>query len=185
MNSANLVTCLRIALIPVFITIYYSNIPWSHAIACVIFSTACFSDFLDGYLARKYNQTSRFGAFLDPVADKLLVTVTIVVVASTYTSPWFIGPAVFMVAREVLISGLREWMATNNERDTVAVGYMGKVKTSLQMLGLGFLLATNPDGPMWIVGMGYIQIYAATFFSFWSMMIYLKSAWPLLMSELN
>lgn len=185
MNAANIVTCTRIALIPVFIAVYYSSLPWANAIACVIFSTACFSDFLDGYLARKYNQTSNFGAFLDPVADKLLVSVTIVVVASTYTTPWFIAPAAFMVAREVLISGLREWMAMNNQRDTVAVGFIGKVKTSLQMLGIGFLLATNPDGPLWIVSMGYIQIYAATFFSFWSMMIYLKSAWPVLTSELK
>jgi CDP-diacylglycerol---glycerol-3-phosphate 3-phosphatidyltransferase len=185
MNAANFVTCLRIGLIPVFIAVYYSSLEWNNAIACIIFSTACFSDFLDGYLARKYNQTSQFGAFLDPLADKLLVTVAIVLIASTYTTPLFIAPAAFMVAREVLISGLREWMATNNQRDIVAVAYIGKIKTSLQMLGIGFLLATTPDGPRWIVAMGYIQLYAATFFSFWSMMTYLKSAWPVLTSELD
>ncbi|MDC0598562.1 CDP-diacylglycerol--glycerol-3-phosphate 3-phosphatidyltransferase [Gammaproteobacteria bacterium] len=185
MNIANFVTCLRVLMIPIFIGVYYSNFQWSHLLASGIFIVACITDWLDGYLARKLNQSSKFGAFLDPVADKLLVTVTLVMLAANYTSPWFVIPAAIMVAREVLVSALREWMADNNQREAVAVGWIGKVKTTVQMLAIIVLLATDMNGPVWFWGLGYILTYAATVLTLWSMLIYLKSAWPLLTSELK
>ena len=144
MTLATFFTFLRVLAIPVFIAIYYSSIPGSHLIASAIFILACITDWLDGYLARKMNQCSKFGAFLDPVADKLLVTVTLVMLAANYTSPWFVAPAAIMVAREILISALREWMSGQNQRDAVAVGYVGKVKTTTQMLAIIVLLAAGP-----------------------------------------
>ncbi len=185
MNAANFVTCLRVLAIPVFIAVYYSNIQWNYLIASGIFILACLTDWLDGYLARTLNQTSKFGAFLDPVADKLLVTVALVMLAANYTSPWFVIPAAIMVAREVLVSALREWMAANNQRDVVAVGFIGKVKTTVQMIAIIVLLGIDPIGSVWFRGLGYLLIYVAAFLTLWSMFIYLKNAWPLLTSELK
>ncbi|MBN4076029.1 CDP-diacylglycerol--glycerol-3-phosphate 3-phosphatidyltransferase, partial [Gammaproteobacteria bacterium AH-315-E17] len=171
--------------IPVFITIYYSSIPGSHLIASAIFILACITDWLDGYLARKLNQCSDFGAFLDPVADKLLVTVTLVMLAANYTSPWFVAPAAIMVAREVLISALREWMSSSNQRNVVAVGYIGKLKTTAQMLAIIVLLAADPDSFNVLLIVGYVLIYISAILTLWSMFIYLKSAWPVISQDLK
>lgn len=187
MTLATFFTFLRVLAIPVFIAIYYSSIPGSHLIASAIFILACITDWLDGYLARRMNQCSKFGAFLDPVADKLLVTVTLVMLAANYTSPWFVAPAAIMVAREILISALREWMSGQNQRDTVAVGYVGKVKTTTQMLAIIVLLAAGPGTGLyaWLVILGYILIYIAAILTLWSMFGYLKSAWPMLRRDLK
>ena len=114
MTIATFFTILRVLAIPVFIVIYYSGIPGARLIASGIFILACLTDWLDGYLARKLDQCSKFGAFLDPVADKLLVTVSLVMLAANFTSPWFVAPAAIMVAREILISALREWMSNRS-----------------------------------------------------------------------
>tara|TARA_R110000772_G_scaffold99318_7_gene199229 strand:- start:164 stop:739 length:576 start_codon:yes stop_codon:yes gene_type:complete len=187
MTLATFFTFLRVLAIPVFIAIYYSSIPGSHLIASAIFILACITDWLDGYLARKMNQCSKFGAFLDPVADKLLVTVTLVMLAANYTSPWFVAPAAIMVAREILISALREWMSGQNQRDAVAVGYVGKVKTTTQMLAIIVLLAAGPGTGLyaWLVMLGYVLIYIAAMLTLWSMFGYLKSAWPMLRRDLK
>ncbi len=185
MNTATFFTVLRVLAIPVFITIYYSNIPASNLIAAIIFTLASITDWLDGYLARKLNQCSAFGAFLDPVADKLLVTVTLVLLAANYSSPWFVIPAAIMVAREVLVSALREWMSSNNQREVVAVGYIGKVKTTTQMLAIIALLAANPDSFNILLGIGYLLIYVSAILTIWSMFSYLKSAWPMLSRDLK
>ncbi len=185
MNTATFFTVLRVLAIPVFIAIYYSNIPASNLIAAVIFTLACITDWLDGYLARKLNQCSDFGAFLDPVADKLLVTVTLVMLAANYSSPWFVIPAAIMVAREVLISALREWMSGNNQRDVVAVGYIGKVKTTTQMLAIIALLAAHPGTQDILLVSGYVLIYISAILTLWSMCSYLKSAWPMLSQDLK
>src|SRR6056300_1661104 len=179
MNTATFFTVLRVLAIPVFIAIYYSNIPASNLIAAVIFTLACITDWLDGFLARKLDQCSDFGAFLDPVADKLLVTVTLVMLAANYSSPWFVVPAAIMVAREVLVSALREWMSSNNQRSVVAVGYIGKVKTTTQMLAIIALLAATPDSFDILLGAGYLLIYISAILTLWSMFSYLKSAWPM------
>ena len=128
MNVANFMTLLRILAIPVFIAVYYADFRGHYLASSLIFILACVTDWLDGYLARKLDQCTPFGAFLDPVADKILVTVALVMLAANFASPWFVIPAAIMVAREILISALREWMAENNQRNVVAVGYLGKVK---------------------------------------------------------
>src|SRR5688572_6450616 len=154
MTLANFFTCLRVLLIPVFMVVYYADFTGHFVLASGIFVFACITDWLDGHMARRMRQTSRFGAFLDPVADKLLVTITLVILAASYSTPWYAIPAALIVAREVLVSALREWMAEHNERDTVAVGMMGKIKTTIQMLALIILLATDTQGPpmIWVSG---------------------------------
>lgn len=185
MNIATFFTVLRVLAIPVFIAIYYSNIPNANLLAAFIFILASITDWLDGYLARKLNQCSDFGAFLDPVADKLLVTVTLVMLAANYTSPWFVAPAAIMVAREVLISALREWMSSTNQRDIVAVGFIGKLKTTTQMLAIIALLAASPSQFDWLLVSGYVLIYISAILTLWSMFSYLKSAWPVISKDLK
>lgn len=185
MTLANFFTCLRVLLIPVFMAVYYADFPWHYLLAAGIFTFACVTDWLDGLLARRMNQSSRFGAFLDPVADKLLVTISLVMLAASYPSPWYIIPAALMVAREVLVSALREWMAEQRQRDAVAVGKLGKVKTTVQMLALIVLLTTNLEGPAMIWMAGFALINIAALLTVWSMVIYLRSAWPVLKSGLK
>jgi CDP-diacylglycerol--glycerol-3-phosphate 3-phosphatidyltransferase len=185
MTLANFFTCLRVLLIPVFMAVYYADFPWHYLVAASIFTFACVTDWLDGLLARRMNQSSRFGAFLDPVADKLLVTISLVMLAASYPSPWYIIPAAIMVAREVLVSALREWMAEQRQRDAVAVSKLGKIKTTVQMLALIVLLSTNQDGPASIWITGYALINLAALLTMWSMAIYIRRAWPALKSGLK
>ncbi len=185
MNIATFFTVLRVLAIPIFIIIYYSNIPGNNLIAAAVFILASLTDWLDGYLARKLNQCSDFGAFLDPVADKLLVTITLVVLAANYTSLWFVAPAAIMVAREVLISALREWMSRNNHGDMVAVSYIGKLKTTVQMFAIIVLLVANPDNINLLFVIGYVLIYISAVLALWSMYSYLKNSWPMLTQDLK
>lgn len=180
MNIANIVTCSRVFLVPVVVIVYYSTLPYAHLLAAALFTIASISDWLDGYLARRLNQTSAFGAFLDPVADKLLVVVALVLLTAQYTSIWFVLPVALIIAREVFVSALREWMANCNQRDLVAVGYIGKVKTTVQMIAIIVLLAVGQGGPDFVVWTGYFLIYLSAFFSAWSMLSYLRSALPVL-----
>jgi CDP-diacylglycerol--glycerol-3-phosphate 3-phosphatidyltransferase len=185
MTLANFFTCLRVLLIPVFMAVYYADFTGHFLFASGIFVLACITDWLDGHMARRMRQTSRFGAFLDPVADKLLVTITLVILAASYSTPWYAIPAALIVAREVLVSALREWMAEHNERDTVAVGMMGKIKTTIQMLALIILLATDTQGPPLIWVSGLVMINLAALLTMWSMAIYLHNAWPTIKSGLK
>jgi CDP-diacylglycerol---glycerol-3-phosphate 3-phosphatidyltransferase len=185
MYLANFFSLLRVLLIPVFMGIYYIEFPWHKLVASAIFIFACVTDWLDGYAARKLNQCSRFGAFIDPVADKVLVTITLVMLAASYQSPWYVIPAAIIVAREVLVSALREWMAENRQRDLVAVGMAGKVKTTFQMIALVVLLATDPQGPRLIWLTGYVLINIAALLTLWSLLNYLRNAWPMLKSGMN
>lgn len=185
MTIANFFTFLRVLLIPVFMAVYYADFRWHAPLASAIFILACVTDWLDGHLARRMNQCSRFGAFLDPVADKLLVTISLVMLAASYPVPLYIIPAAVIVAREVLVSALREWMAEHQRRDAVAVGKVGKVKTTMQMIALIVLLATNREGPMLIWGLGLLLLNAAAVLTLWSMVIYLRNAWPVLKSGLK
>lgn len=185
MNLANFFTVLRVLMIPVFMGVYYVEFPWHRLVASAIFVLACVTDWLDGYTARKLGQCSRFGAFLDPVADKMLVTITLVILAASYNSPWYVVPAAVIVAREVMVSALREWMAENRQRDLVAVGMAGKVKTTFQMIALTVLLATSPAGPAWLWGAGYVLINVAAALTLWSLWTYLRSAWPMLRSGMK
>jgi CDP-diacylglycerol--glycerol-3-phosphate 3-phosphatidyltransferase len=185
MNLANFFTVLRVLMIPMFMGLYYVEFPGHRVLAALVFVLACFTDWLDGHIARTFNQSSRFGAFLDPVADKLLVTITLVILAASYPSPWYVVPAAVIVAREVMVSALREWMAEHGQRDAVAVGKVGKVKTTFQMIAIGVLLTTDPQGPALLWAGGYVLINVAAVLTLWSLFIYLRSAWPLLKSGMK
>lgn len=180
MNLANIVTCVRILLIPVVWGLYYTDFPGHLWWAAAVFGVASFSDWLDGYLARRLNQMSAFGAFLDPVADKLLVSLVLVMLASNHPSVWFILPVSLIIGREILVSALREWMAGQGHRDVVAVAFVGKVKTTVQMIAILILMISRPDSPWFLLGMGYLGLYLAALLSLVSMVKYFRAAIPFL-----
>ncbi len=173
----NLLTLMRIALIPFFIGVFYLPIGGAHTVAAVIFGLASFTDWLDGYLARRLRQISLFGAFLDPVADKLLVASTLLLLVGAKDIHYIVLPAIVIVGREIVISALREWMAEVGSRASVAVGYIGKIKTALQMIALILLIAFHPATS--ILGIiGFILLYVSAILTLWSMVVYLMIAWP-------
>jgi len=176
-NLPNVLTLMRIVLIPVFIGIFYMPFAGAHTIAAVIFALACLTDLLDGYFARKLKQISPFGAFLDPVADKLLVASTLLLLVGTKDIDYIVLPAIVIVGREIVISALREWMAEVGSRASVAVGYIGKIKTGMQMMALILLIAFHPATSIWGV-IGFILLYLAAILTIWSMVVYLMIAWP-------
>lgn len=177
MNLANTVTLIRIALVPIVVILYFAQFPNHYLWAAVVFTLASISDWLDGYLARKLNQTSEFGAFLDPVADKLLVALVLVLLVANYSTVWFILPVSLIIGREILVSALREWMASRGKRDVVAVAFAGKVKTTVQMIAIIILLASDPAGPAIYWQIGYLGIYLAAVLSLYSMVMYFRGAW--------
>lgn len=178
----NLLTLMRILLIPVFILVFYLPLPWSRGLAAAIFALASFTDWLDGYLARRLEQMSPFGAFLDPVADKLLVACSLLLLVGTKDIEYITIPAIVIVGREIVISALREWMAEIGSRASVTVSYIGKIKTTLQMIALFLLIAFRPADSWWGV-FGFIMLYVAAILTIWSMVIYISIAWPQLMKK--
>jgi len=183
MTLANQLTLFRILLIPVFVIIFYLPYSWSYPLTALIFTLAAITDWLDGYVARKYNQSTAFGAFLDPVADKLMVVVALVLLTSVHSNAWFAIPAAIIVGREIVISALREWMAEVGQSASVAVSYIGKIKTTLQMLSIIVLLAFDPINYAIFTGIGYVLLYTAVVLTLWSMIIYIKAALPILLSK--
>lgn len=178
-NLPNLLTLFRILLIPVFVLTFYLPIPEHHLLTAAIFSLACITDWLDGYLARALKQMSALGAFLDPVADKLIVAVALVLLVSEDGLYYIAIPAAIIISREIVVSALREWMAELGKRSSVAVSLMGKVKTTLQMVSLIVLLLYQPFvSPTWLLALGYLSLYIAAGLTLWSMVLYLKSALP-------
>ncbi|MXY90726.1 MAG: CDP-diacylglycerol--glycerol-3-phosphate 3-phosphatidyltransferase, partial [Gammaproteobacteria bacterium] len=159
MNIANLTTILRIVLIPVIVGYYYSNLAQGHLIAAAVFAVASLTDWLDGYLARKLDQATELGAFLDPVADKLLVVVVSLVLLATYPVLLLL-PIAVIVVRELVISALREWTAARGKR--VAVAFSGKLKATIQMLAIIALLTLENGEPrlLWLLGAGLIYLSA-------------------------
>ncbi len=177
MNIPNTLTLFRIALIPVFVAVFYLPFSWSFLASAVVFVLAAVTDWLDGYLARRLDQSTSFGAFLDPVADKLMVVIAIVLLVTEQKTAWFTIPALVVVGREILVSALREWMAEIGKRTSVAVSWVGKVKTFVQMLAIITLLAVDPDkGGLWLA-LGYILFYAAAALTLWSAVLYVRAAW--------
>ena len=186
LNIPNTLTMLRIMLIPVFVGIFYmptDTIPahWVNVSATLVFALAAFTDWLDGYLARMLDQTSAFGAFLDPVADKLMVAAALIVLVEFERVGAII--ALIIIGREIAISALREWMAGVGERGSVAVVMLGKIKTAAQMLAIPFLLYYDPIyfsplGTINIKLIGEVLINTAAFLTLLSMAYYLKAAWP-------
>lgn len=182
-----MLTLLRIALVPVLVLFFYLPIEWSNMACVVIFVAAALTDIADGYIARKTGQTSRFGAFLDPVADKIMVSTALVLLVQrqeTYQVVFAIAAAV-IIGREITISALREWMAEIGERALVSVSWIGKVKTGFQMTAIGFLL--YHDNMAWIpvALIGELLLYTAAALTLWSMWSYLQSAWPAISDARN
>ncbi|WP_018652540.1 CDP-diacylglycerol--glycerol-3-phosphate 3-phosphatidyltransferase [Actinobacillus capsulatus] len=174
LNFPTYLTLFRVILIPLFVIAFYLPAGWySPEISTLIFFIASITDAFDGYLARKWNQTTHLGAFLDPVADKVLVAVALVCVVEYYHTWWITIPSAIMIAREIIISALREWMAELGERASVAVSVWGKFKTTAQMLALG--------GMLWRFNLAmeilaWVLLYIAAGLTLWSMIQYLKAA---------
>lgn len=178
----NLLTLLRIVLIPVLVITFYLPLQNAHLVAAGIFALASFTDWLDGFLARKLQQMSPFGAFLDPVADKLLVATSLLLLVNSRQMDYICLPAIVIVGREIVISALREWMAEIGRRASVTVSYIGKIKTTIQMLSLVLLLAFTPAESWWGI-IGFILLYVSAILTIWSMVAYLSIAWPDLMKK--
>ena len=165
-------------MIPVFVIVFYMPVSWNYLAACVIFVLAAITDGLDGYYARKLGQISALGAFLDPVADKLMVAVVLVLLVQDEPSICLSIPAAIIIGREITISALREWMAELGDSNKVAVSGYGKLKTICQMVALGFLIFHNPLFGIPIYTIGMVLLYIASILTLWSMFIYLRAAWP-------
>lgn len=179
MNIPNILTILRIVAIPFLFLFYYLPFPGHHIVTALVFALAAFTDWLDGYLARHWQQSSSFGAFLDPVADKLLVAVALVIIVAAHPMSILAIPAAVIIGREIVISALREWMAELGKRASIAVSFVGKVKTVFQMVSLIILLSLNPAQPTnWLGIIGYICLFVAAALTLWSMVMYLRVAWP-------
>jgi CDP-diacylglycerol---glycerol-3-phosphate 3-phosphatidyltransferase len=184
-NAPNLLTLLRIFLIPVFIGAYYFPFRWASLLAMALFVLAALTDWLDGYLARRLNQSSPFGAFLDPVADKLMVASALVLLAAdarihslVLDYRLFAIVVLIIIGREITVSALREWMAELGERARVAVSFLGKFKTIGQMVAIPFLLYREPLFGFPVFRIGELLLYLAAGLTLWSMVIYLRAAWP-------
>lgn len=177
-NWANLATYSRVLLIPAVIVCYLAAFPLANLWAAILFSIASLTDWLDGYLARKFGLASKFGAFIDPVADKLLVSLVLIMLVSVY--PALMLATGVIIARELLVSSLRAWIAGKGERGTVAVVFSGKLKTTVQMIAIIALLLASETGPQWIWLVGYFGLQLAALLSVYSMVSYFKSAWSTL-----
>ena len=181
LNIPILLTWLRILLIPLMIGIYYVPASWLFGVgrdlaAMLVFVFAAWTDWLDGYLARRWNETSAFGAFLDPVADKLVVAVALIMLVDFHRLDASI--AAIIIGREITISALREWMAQVGARKSVAVSMIGKIKTVAQMTAIPLLLYHQPIGSVDVQYLGTWLIYVAAVLTLWSMVYYLRMAWP-------
>lgn len=176
-NLPNLLTWLRIVLIPVLGLIFLLPYPWSSAVAAALFAFAGLTDWLDGYLARRWGQTSAFGAFLDPVADKLIVAVALIVILVATPAAAVGVPVAIIIGREIAVSALREWMAALGKRASVAVGRVGKIKTAAQMISIVLLLYAHDiyGIPVWLIG--FWLLYVAAALTLYSMALYLHAAW--------
>ncbi|MES9939637.1 MAG: CDP-diacylglycerol--glycerol-3-phosphate 3-phosphatidyltransferase [Candidatus Thiodiazotropha sp. 6PLUC2] len=182
-NIPNILTLLRIVLIPVFVLLFYLPVEWARLSCAFVFSIAAVTDWLDGYLARRWGQVSPLGAFLDPVADKLMVAVSLLLLVQAEPTPALAIPAAVIIGREITISALREWMAELGARAMVAVSVIGKFKTAVQMVAILLLIF---DQPLWgipVYTVGFVLIYVAAILTLWSMGLYLRSAWPSLLGE--
>ncbi len=175
-NFPTFLTLLRIAVIPVIIAFFYSGLEWSRYIASLLFGAACITDVLDGYLARKWNQESKLGAFLDPVADKLIVMVMAVLLVQAYPTWWMVVSSIILIAREIVISALREWMAAIGKSDAVAVSQAGKIKTFTQIVALGFLMFEWNWLGIPTFEIGITALFISVVLSIYSMVLYLQSA---------
>ena len=172
----NLMTLTRIALVPVFALVYLVTDNY-HYIAGLLFAVASLTDWVDGYLARRMQAQTRFGEFLDPVADKLIVSTALVMLVGMHGTIWMTLPGVVIIGREVLVSALREWMAEMNRRGDIAVTWFTKGKTMVQMFAIFILLCNVPGWHSLWTFVGVVFLYIATAMTLWSMALYLRATW--------
>jgi CDP-diacylglycerol--glycerol-3-phosphate 3-phosphatidyltransferase/cardiolipin synthase len=175
-NLANILTWIRIAAIPVVVYCFLMDV--GRPVAGIVFGIAAITDMLDGYIARKLGQTSRFGEFLDPVADKLMVATALVLLVQSDPRIVMAMIAMIIIGREITVSALREWMAGLGAREQVKVSVAGKVKTTLQMFGIAFMVYQRDLFGMELYTIGFILLLAAAGMTLWSMVVYLRAAWP-------
>jgi CDP-diacylglycerol--glycerol-3-phosphate 3-phosphatidyltransferase len=184
LNIPNMLTLFRIAMIPVLVLVFYfPAFENQHVVLASIFFIASVTDWFDGYLARKLNQQSAFGAFLDPVADKLSVSIALVLIVSAHPGAFVAIPAAVIIGRELTISALREWMANIGYNNEVKVSIIGKFKTAGQLWAIGFMLYEEPIGWFSPLQFGYLLLYISAGLTLWSMVSYLIAAWPRLRKE--
>lgn len=182
-----MLTLLRIVLIPVLVLVFYLPWKWTNFAAAFVFVLASLTDWLDGWIARAYNQSSAFGAFLDPVADKLMVAVALLLIVQKHPTPWMALWAAVIIGREIAVSALREWMAELGQRAKVKVAAIGKIKTIVQMVALTILLYFVPeklgDKPSIPFVIGDWMLAVAALLTLWSGLAYLHAAWPSLRED--
>ncbi len=184
LNIPNILTLLRIALIPVFLGLFYLSFSWAYQLCALVFAAAALTDILDGYLARRLGQVSPLGAFLDPVADKLMVATALILLIDRDPTPALAVPVVVIIGREITISALREWMAELGARAQVAVSVIGKIKTVFQMVAIFMLIYRDDILGLPVYMIGFVLLYAAVALTLWSMLVYLRAAWPSLVGDL-
>jgi len=195
LNVPNALTWFRILAIPLVVITFYLPVTWARPAAGLLFGLAGITDLLDGYLARRLGQTSNFGAFLDPVADKLIVAAALVVLVQAraadvaYNVHFDLGPdptitlalvAAVIIGREITVSALREWMSQIGQRAHVAVNYFGKWKTTFQIIGISLMLYREPILKIGVYAIGEVLLYLAAALTLWSMIDYLRAAWPIM-----
>lgn len=180
LNIPNALTLFRIVAIPLIVIVFFMGAAWSRPAAGWLFALAGVTDWLDGYLARRLDQTSSFGAFLDPVADKLIVSTALVLLvqADPQLIPSLI--AAIIIGREIAVSALREWMSELGARAHVAVTFFGKWKTTLQIIGISLMLYQHDlfGLPTYDLGLAFLVVAAGL--TLWSMADYLRAAWPIM-----
>lgn len=184
MTIPTIITLGRMALIPLFVVVFFIG-EWARPIAAFLFLLAGLTDWLDGYLARKLDQTSHFGAFLDPVADKLIVAVALVLILYGHEGIFGMAVAVssaIIIGREIAISAVREWMALLGARQRTAVVAIGKIKTIVQIIAIFLLLYKHPVYGVRVYDYGVLLLLAAAVLTMWSMIVYLRAAWPVIVN---
>lgn len=182
-NLPNILSLLRILLIPVLVVLYFLPQPSAPEWAAAVFVIAAVTDWFDGYLARRWNQTSPFGAFIDPVADKLIVVVALIMILFKSNDWYILIPVILIISRELTVSALREWMAELGQRNVVKVSQMGKWKTTFQMIAISCLIFYKPLFGLPVFEIGVALLYVAAWLTLLSMYNYLQAAWPMLKNK--
>ena len=190
LNLPNILTLIRLGLIPVFVVMFYLPTDMSNFYAAIVFVIAALTDLLDGYLARKLQKTTKFGAFLDPVADKIIVCTALVLIVEHYSlyrdvlyphlGKFITIPAMIIVSREIIVSALREWMAELGKRANVAVSWVGKWKTTIQLVAISGLIWRFNE---LMIYAAVTMLVIATVLTIWSMVMYLKAGWEYMQED--
>ena len=183
MTVPTMLTLARIVMIPVLVLVFYLPYKWTNFAAAFVFAFASVTDWLDGWIARRWHQYSAFGAFLDPVADKLMVATALFLIVQSHPTKWMALWAAVIVGREIAVSALREWMAELGQRKKVKVAAIGKIKTIVQMVAVTLLLYQVPLLGIPVFTIGEWMLAAAALLTLWSGYEYLRAAWPAMRAQ--